>query len=96
MTARYVNAFKAHISIHSPEPAVYETDARPEPYRGVFMIYQRQRECFDLVLDGVCIAQRAGRRGATSMADLILDEPGDWWAARALRLFADAQRGVDR
>lgn len=52
-------------------PAKFDTDAKPVEYRG-HLIYQRLPQCFDVVRDGGCIAQRAGIRGARAAVDARL------------------------
>ncbi len=60
--ARYENPF-------GYGPAAYETHARPIEHAGC-LIYQRIKGCvWDVVRDGVCIAQRAGPRGAREAAE---------------------------
>lgn len=54
-----------HDPIRGHDPAVYTTDAKAVPL-DEFLMYQRikgapGRCCWDVVKDGVCIAQRAGR-----------------------------------
>ena len=68
-------------------PPVYSCEATPRAYRG-FLIYRRHERHFDVVRDGVCISQRAGPNGARAIIDLICDDPGDWWAQRALACLA--------
>jgi len=65
MTTTYRNPW--HHPAHGYDPVVYMTDARAVPL-GEFLMYQRipgkpGRCCWDVVKDGVCIAQRAGRPG---------------------------------
>lgn len=85
-TAQYVNGFWAPQGL---DPKVYSTDAQPEDYRG-FTIYNRIKStnpsarCFDVVKDGVCIGQYAGRSGAQGLINTICDRPCDFWAVRAL------------
>jgi hypothetical protein len=50
-------------------PAFYETDAKPVPWAGC-LIYERVPGLvWDVVKDGVCVAQHAGLRGARDAAD---------------------------
>lgn len=69
-TASYANPW------HDPSaskygPAEYETDVTPMEYRG-YLIYERiPGQCWDVVLDGVCMTQRAGLRGAKQYVDNI-------------------------
>jgi hypothetical protein len=60
-------------SFHKPGkpeygPALYETDAKPEEYKGL-LIYRRLTNCYDIVVDGVCIGQYAGPNGARNAVD---------------------------
>jgi len=66
--ARYRNSsFKnSHSGLYGPE--FYETDVTPTAYKG-FEIYRRLTECFDCVVDGVCVSQRAGINGAKRFID---------------------------
>lgn len=65
---RYRNAF------HQPNtdqygPEFYDTDAEPTDYKG-FQIYERIKGvCFDCVIDGECVANRAGLSGAHKYID---------------------------
>lgn len=50
-------------------PACYSTSAHPVEYKG-FLIYERiKSSVWDVVLDGVCVTQRAGLNGAKSYVD---------------------------
>lgn len=69
--AAYQNSF------HKPGrpeygPEYYVTDAEPVAYRD-HLIFQRLRECFDVVRDGVCIGQYAGLNGAKRYIDARLE-----------------------
>lgn len=52
-------------------PEFFTTDAKPIEYRG-FQIFQRVKGTWDLVKDGVCLTQRAGRNGPRHCADGLL------------------------
>ena len=67
MITRYRNSF------HTPfgpdcGPEFFEVEVRPTKYRG-FLIYHRLRNCFDIVVDGVCIGMYAGMNGAKRYID---------------------------
>lgn len=80
-TSTYINSFWSRGSL---DPQTYRTDAKPEEYRG-FQIYGRIRGVvWDVVKDGVCIGQYAGRKGARGLVDAICDNPTDFWAVRAM------------
>jgi hypothetical protein len=65
--ARYRNSF--YDSVHGYDPEFYETDAKPVEYKG-YLLYQRLHgRCWDVVKDGVCIGQYAGRSGAQAFVD---------------------------
>ena len=49
-------------------PKCYTTSVKPTKYKG-FLIYHRLDRVFDVVLDGVCVTQRAGFNGAKSYID---------------------------
>lgn len=52
-------------------PAMYTTDAKPFAHAGC-LIYERiPGRCWDVVKDGVCKTQRAGRRGAMEGAEMV-------------------------
>jgi len=51
---------------HGPE--CYHTAVEPEEYKG-FLIYHRTPLVWDVVLDGVCVTQRAGINGARKYID---------------------------
>ena len=70
-------------------PAVYSCAAKPITYRG-FLIYRQHAQHWDVVRDGTAIGQYAGLNGARGLIDLIHDDPGDFWAQRALRHLAPA------
>jgi len=65
--ARYRNSFhNPHSTQYGPE--YYETDAKPIEFMGV-QIYERLKGiCWDVVVDGVCVANRAGLNGAEKAA----------------------------
>lgn len=67
--ARYTNPWH---NPHDPKygPAMYETDAEPFEHAG-HLIYERiAGRCWDVVKAGVCVTQRAGKRGAMEGAEL--------------------------
>jgi len=72
--AKYRNPWhKPHNDAYGP--AFYQTDAKPIAHAG-HLLYQRipgpvGRCCWDVVKDGVCIAQRAGRDGAMRAAETM-------------------------
>ena len=49
-------------------PVCYTTSVKPTAYKG-FLIYNRIPAVYDVVLDGVCVTQRAGLIGAKSYID---------------------------
>jgi hypothetical protein len=62
----------------SQGPEFYETDSKPFEHAGC-LIYERiHGKCWDVVKDGVCQTQRAGKRGAMEGAELV-NSPA--WAA---------------
>lgn len=66
-------------------PALFETDAEPVEYRG-FKIFHRYKGCWELVLNDVCLTQRAGKRGCYSLADALSGLPNSepaWLVERA-------------
>lgn len=80
MKHRYKNSF------HNPHgvdgigrpftygPEYYETNSEPIEHAG-HLIYERQEygyPCFDVVLDSVCVAIRAGLNGAKQIAEARL------------------------
>lgn len=73
--AEYRNSF--YNPSHGHDPEIYKTDARPHEYRG-YLIYNRIKAgpgsgCWDVVKDGVCIGQYAGKSGATGFIDRLVD-----------------------
>lgn len=67
MTATYRNPW--HLGGNGSGPAAYETDAQPTAYRG-YLIYERVRGvCWDVVLNGEAVSQRAGLHGARRAID---------------------------
>jgi len=57
------------------ESEYFETDVNPREYRG-FLIYNRiKTRCWDIVKNGVCVAQRAGDKdnGLNNIIDEIID-----------------------
>jgi hypothetical protein len=77
--ARYESAMAkaAEVSYRNPwhdprdaryGPAFYTTSARPTRHAG-HEIYHRHESCWDVVKDGVCVAQRAGFNGAKRAAE---------------------------
>ncbi len=60
-------------------PEFYETGAKPQEYRG-HLIYNRiqgdpGRGVWDVVLDGQCVGQLAGPRGARDWIDESMGAP---------------------
>ncbi|WP_033471254.1 hypothetical protein [Bordetella bronchiseptica] len=65
--ATYTNPWhKPHSLVFGP--ASFETDVKPIKYRA-HLIYQRLPQCFDIVVDDVCVHQRAGINGAKAAID---------------------------
>lgn len=63
----YRNSFYHPTQGHDPE--IYRTDVKPIEYKGC-QLYQRIKgRCWDVVRDGVCIGQYAGRSGAEAFVD---------------------------
>lgn len=62
----YKNSFYSKTTPES-KPVLF-TDATPIEYKG-YLIYKRLPECFDIVIDGVCIAMCAGINGAKKRID---------------------------
>lgn len=50
-------------------PAVYTTDAKPDPYRGTLIYRRIPGVVWDVVRDGECIGQYAGPTGARLFVD---------------------------
>jgi len=69
---------------HNPQlpmygPAMYQTDAKPVKYKG-YLIYERiDGTVWDVVLDGVCLTQRAGPRGARQYIDDRIQTENRLW-----------------
>jgi len=62
-------------------PEFYETDSPAMEYAGC-LIYARQEfgyTIFDVVLNGICVAQRAGINGAKAAAEAREWEDREWW-----------------
>jgi len=76
----YLNSWHSARSI---DPRIYRTDVTPIEYRG-HQIFHRTEHCFDVVSDGICIAQYAGLSGAKGIIDKIHDNPTDFFAARSI------------
>lgn len=55
-------------------PSEYTTGTHPEHYRG-YDIYHREREVWDVVINGECVAQRAGLNGARQAVDEMEGRP---------------------
>lgn len=51
-------------------PEFYSTDAKPTEYRG-FQIFCRHKGLWELVKDGVCLTQRAGKNGPRNLVDAL-------------------------
>lgn len=64
----YINPLHHHgNSMYGPNQ--YSTDAKPKSYKG-YLIYERiEGVCFDVVLNGTCVTQRAGINGARRAID---------------------------
>jgi hypothetical protein len=57
-------------------PEFYETAAKPTEYRG-FLIFNRFKGSWELVKDGVCLTQRAGKNGPRILADALCGDDSD-------------------
>lgn len=56
-------------------PQFYETTAKPRAHAGA-LIYERVPGCiWDVVVDGVCVTQMAGPRGAREAAESLCLPP---------------------
>ncbi len=86
MKTAYRNPWHNPRDTHSG-PEMYETDARPFEHAG-HVIYQRIKgHVWDVVKDGVCVAQMAGPNGARDKAELL---------AGLISFDAYRTRGVER
>ncbi len=65
--ATYRNSF--YDAMHGHDPEIYRTEARPIEYKGCLLYQRLKGVCWDVVKDGVCIGQYAGRRGAEAFVD---------------------------
>jgi hypothetical protein len=74
----YLNPWSPYLRDSERE---FKTRVKPVQHRG-FKIYQRIPNSFEVVKDGVCVAQRAGLEGAKRAIDNLLDNPSDFWAQR--------------
>jgi hypothetical protein len=63
---RYKNSFYKKSTPES-KPVLF-CDKGPVEYKG-YLIYQRMKDCFDIVKDGVCIGMYAGINGAKKSID---------------------------
>jgi hypothetical protein len=82
MKYRYKNSFHKPNGVdgvgrpYTYGPEYYETNSEPIEHAG-HQIFERQEfgfPCFDVVLNGVCVAQRAGLSGAERIAEARLKE----------------------
>lgn len=88
--AEYVNSFWSSRSL---DPRVYRTDAKPVEYRG-YLIYNRIKSsghggCWDVVTNGRCIGQYAGKSGAHGFVDKLHGEGDPEMVAFAQERLAD-------
>ncbi len=60
---------RRHDPMYGPE--FYQTDAKPVTYKG-HLIYHRTELVWDVVLDGVCLTNRAGPNGARRFIDELV------------------------
>lgn len=73
----YRNSF--YHPLHSLDPEIYQTEAKPVEYRG-YLLYQRIKgRCWDVVRGGVCVGQYVGKSGATGFIDRLLDGGATEW-----------------
>lgn len=72
MQTSYVNPW---FSKSGNDPQIYRTDAKPTQYRGYQIFERLHGVCWDVVKDGVCRTQRAGKSGAIGYVDAVLDHP---------------------
>lgn len=76
MTFTYRNPWftpgKAHYG-----PEFFSTDAKPVAYRGFQIVERIKGHSWELVKDGVCLTQRAGRNGPKQLADALLGDASE-------------------
>lgn len=68
ISSTYANSFYSPRNQES-KPTI-TTNAIPIKYKG-YLIYQRQKEVFDIVIDGRCIGMYAGLNGAKNRIDTL-------------------------
>lgn len=78
--ASYINPWHKSGAAEYGGPT-YTTDAKPKEYRG-FLLYQRIPPSVDVVRNGVCVSQRAGKSGGMAVIDAFWDDPADWQSER--------------
>jgi hypothetical protein len=83
MQARYKNRWHKPGANGLYGPEHYETNAQPAEYKG-HSIYQRLPAVFDIVINGICIAQRAGPTGARQYIDELIAAREKWGIASHL------------
>lgn len=69
MTTRYINPFA---SPRNHQPVTRETDADPVRHAGCLIF--RRGWVYDVVVNGVCVRQRFGLRGAKEAAEAVARE----------------------
>lgn len=85
MSAKYKNPWFNTGKDNGPE--LFECDKDPVEYNGC-LIYEREEfgyKVFDVVKDGICVAQRAGPRGAREAVDNKSWEEREWWKKRGVK-----------
>lgn len=60
-------------SSRSLDPRIYKTEAKPVEYRG-YTLYRRLECCWDVVKDGNCVGQYAGKSGAQGFVNRLHGE----------------------
>lgn len=73
-------------------PEFFSTDKKPLEYRG-FQIFNRHAGCYELVKDGVCLTQLAGKGGPAKVVDALASGEEGFIVDRVRALAA--KHGVD-
>jgi len=96
MTYSYRNPWFKEFGDYGPE--FYTSRVAPAEYRG-FQIFHRHEGMWDLVKGGVCLTQRAGRKGVFNLADALLGDQSEdqpWLVERAREIAASHGISFDK
>jgi len=86
MNARYANPWYSRKS-GGPGPEIYESSSEPMSHAGcvIYLRHEFGYPVYDVVLDGLCVAQRGSLAAAKTAAETKPWIERKWWKERLLK-----------